>query len=464
MSVTANNAYILIIEDDEDQRALLDDLLSLAGYQILSAGNIEAARALLFPTNNKHTHHIQLILSDWKLQHADGLAFFQQDIQPHVDIPFILMTAYGDVSHAMHCLRVGVDDYLIKPFNKQQLLFSIEKTLTLKNVIVENTSLKSESKQRDKLVDLIGHSEAMQTVYRRLEKVAGSNATVLITGESGTGKELAARAICSLSSRAEKPFISINCAAIPETLFESELFGSEKGAFTGADKRSIGRLGAADGGTLFLDEIGELPLSLQAKLLRLLQEGKYQRLGSHVDIQTDIRIIAATNRDLRTEVEHGRFREDLFYRLNIIPIHLPALRERLDDLPQLTQHFLKHFCEKHQLPQKTLTLNGLNKLKQHNFKGNVRELSNLIERIVILSDQENLDQQVINEFINAESSAQPSSHFELPLEGFDWESHEKELLKQALTKAQENRTVAARLLNMSYKTFIYRLEKYQLIK
>lgn len=464
MSVGVSDNGILIIEDDKDQCALLGDLLHLAGYQVHCVDNIEAARTALFPASNQHTKKIHLILSDWKLQHSDGLVFFQQEIQPQLDIPFILMTAYGDVGHAMHCLRVGIDDYLIKPFNKQQLLFSIEKTLTLKKVTVENTTLKSESKQRDQLVDLIGHSEAMQSVYRRVEKVAGSNATVLITGESGTGKELAARAICALSTRKDKPFISLNCAAIPESLFESELFGSEKGAFTGADKRSIGRLGAAESGTLFLDEIGELPLALQAKLLRLLQEGKYQRLGSHTDIQTDIRIIAATNRDLRTEVEQGRFREDLFYRLNIIPIHLPPLRERLDDLPSLSQHFLKHFCEKHQLPQKTLTLNGLNQLKQHNFKGNVRELSNLMERIVILCDQNTIDQHVIREFISAEPASLPSPHFELPLEGFDWETHEKELLKQALIKAQENRTIAARLLNMSYKTFIYRLEKYQLIK
>lgn len=448
---------LLLIEDESDQRQLLQELLTLADYQVDACADLQQASDCLA----KRVY--DLILSDWKLQTGDGLAFFREQIQHKQDCAFILMTAYGDVSHAMQCLRIGLDDYLIKPFNKQQLLFALARSLQHRQLQQENSRLHADISQRHQLVDLIGAAPSMQQLYQRLDRIARSSATVLLTGESGTGKELAARAIHQLSARRDNPFAVLNCAAIPETLFEAELFGSEKGAYTGADRKLPGKVSAAEGGTLFLDEIGELPLSLQPKLLRLLQESSYQALGSNKECRADIRVIAATNRDLQEEVTQGRFRADLFYRLNIVPIRLPALRERQEDILLLARHFLKTFADKHQIPAPVLLPDAIKRLAQHPFVGNVRELRNVMERLLLLHDGHRVDASALEQYLQLDQQSSISLDYQLPAVGIDWEQHERSLLKQALEQADYNRTKAARLLSLSYKTFIYRLEKHQLI-
>ena len=288
----------------------------------------------------------------------------------------------------------------------------------------------------------------MQLVYKRLEKVADTKATILVTGESGTGKELAARALHSLSERKSESFIAVNCAAIPEAIAEAELFGAEKGAFTGADKLRVGKFEAADGGTLFLDEVGELPLPLQSKLLRLLQEGVVTRLGSNTEQKLDVRLVAATNRDLLQEVQEGRFREDLYYRLNVVPLKMPPLRERREDIPDLIHFFAEAAVEKHGIAPVAFSKSALNKLINFPWIGNVRELSNSVERLVLLADEDQVEESDL-EFMD---SAQPDTQgFRLPAAGMDWEQHERSCLSQALELASGNRAQAARYLNLNYK-------------
>ena len=446
--------HLLLLEDNDDQRLLLQGLINEAGYQVRAFARVPEAIAALTE------QPFDLVLSDWKVADGDGFAVLDHIRQHGPDTAFILMTAYGNLSHAVSTIRAGADDYLIKPFDKSQLLYTLARVSTVQQLLQENRSLREELSQRDQLVELIGRSEPMQQVFRRVQKIAPTKATVLLYGESGTGKELAARALHQLSDRASAPFVALNCAALPETLFEAELFGAEKGAYTGADKLKIGRIEAAAGGSMFLDEIGELPLSLQAKLLRVLQEGSYQRLGSPKELAADVRIIAATNRDLQQEVDAGRFRADLFYRLNVVPIRLPALRERREDIPLLVQHFIQHACRRHGIPAFHVHPELMKRLCARHWTGNVRELAHTMERLVLLADGSQLTL--------ADLDAEPrSSHgkaaFVLPEDGLNWEAHERDCLQQALQRCQFNRTQAARLLGLPYKAFLYRLEKFNLI-
>lgn len=440
---------LLLVEDDQQQRLLLTELLQAADYQVLSADSVEQAILLL-----KQHSSIDLVLCDWKLGHYTGLTVLNYVRQHMSQLGFVVATAYGSVSHAVEAIQAGADDYLTKPFKRQELLLAINKGLNARRLRKQNQQLSEQLTEQQQLIELIGHAPCMQQLFQRINRISASNATVLISGESGTGKELAARALHQLSGR-KGPFIAINCGAIPEQLAEAELFGAEKGAYTGAHQAKAGKFEAANGGTLFLDEVAELPAALQAKLLRLLQENKVTRLGSHQEIPLDIRLIAASHQDLALAVQEGRFREDLFYRLHVVPLHMPALRSRQEDIPRLIQHFLQQNQKRYQLTAPALSKTALKRLMDYYWPGNVRELSNRIERFVLLGDEQEL-------LSDLNSKVTDITGFTLPEAGINWQQHEKAFLQQALQRCAGNKTQAAKLLQLPYKAFLYRLEKYQL--
>ncbi|KAA0253764.1 MAG: sigma-54-dependent Fis family transcriptional regulator [Acidobacteria bacterium] len=446
-------ARLLVVEDDLDQRRLVASLLRAEGYDVAEAGSVPAALEELARSR------VDLVLSDWKLPGRDGLELLSEVKERFPGTAFVLVTAYGTISHAVRAVRAGADDYLTKPFEKAALLLGLERTLKARRLADENRRLAEEVRERDRLVDLVGRSPSMQALYRRVEKLAGTEATILLTGESGTGKELAARALHALSKRSAGPFVAVNCAAIPETLVESEFFGAEKGAFTGAERTRPGKFEAARSGTLFLDEVGELPLPLQPKLLRALQESAVTRVGGTAEVQTDVRIVAATNRDLRGEVAAGRFREDLYYRLNVVSVGMPPLRDRREDVPLLVEHFVARAERRHGTRVRPFPASVLRRLVDYPWPGNVRELANAVERLVLLSEDGQVDPADLPDVPPGRSGG---GGFRLPPEGISWEEHEKECLRQALDLAAGNRTRAARLLALPYKAFLYRLEKHGL--
>jgi len=433
---------------------IIKRILEAENFQITDVESGEAACEKL------QNSQFDIVISDWKLpgMPGDEVLSFLKSHSPQCG--FILITAHSDASHAINMIRAGADDYLPKPFDKTSLLFTVNKLLYLRNIENENKELKNQSKHRNRLLDMIGNSNAMNRLYQRIEKAAPTTATILITGESGTGKELAARAIHQLSDRKEQQFMPVNCAAIPESLAEAELFGAEKGSYTGSNKTRIGKLEAANTGTIFLDEIGELPLILQSKLLRFLQEGKISRVGSNKEITLDVRVVTATNRDLRQEVKDGNFREDLYYRLNVIPVTIPPLRNRQDDLLPLINHFIHYFSVQHGMQEKKLSAAALKKLLSYAWPGNVRQLRNTIERLVLLSLHDIISLEDVDDLdLHQEND---HSRFVLPPQGINWEEHEKDCLLQALSHCNNNRTQAAKLLNLGYKAFLYRLEKHQI--
>ncbi|WKE64322.1 sigma-54 dependent transcriptional regulator [Gallaecimonas kandeliae] len=434
---------LLLVEDDADQRQLLSELLT--DFELTAAGSVAEAEPWL--------PKVDLVLSDWKLGDGDGLMLLRK-IQRLPNAPaFVMMTAYGTISHAVEAMRQGADDYLSKPFSRQELALTLEKVSRAQRLKHDNRKLSQALTDQNRLTDIIGGSPAMQRVQARLAKVGDTDATVLIEGESGTGKELAARALHRLSKRCDKAFVAVNCGAIPEQLAESELFGTDKGAFTGAAQARAGKFEAANGGTLFLDEIGELPLLLQSKLLRVLQEGKVTRLGEHHERQLDVRIIAATNKDLKAEVQAGRFREDLYYRLNVVPVLLPPLRERKDDIPALSRHFLGLYARRHGQAEPPLTHPLLAKLQSHHWPGNVRELANRMERLVLLGEDSPMAPL---------AGGNGDFAFSLPPGGLDWEAFERHCLEKALALNGGNRRQTARYLGLGYKALLYRLEKYDI--
>jgi len=448
-----NIISVLVVEDDNEQRQLVSDMLAANNFQVHSANCVEQAIVMLKEAT------VDVIFSDWKLGTLTGLDLLNYVRKNIPETGFVIATAYGTISHAVEALQKGADDYLPKPFQRQALMLTIEKAYKAKQLRCQNRQLAAQLSEQKQLVGLVGKAACMQQVYQRIDKVSATNATVLILGESGTGKELAARALHEKSNRANQPFVAINCGAIAESLAEAELFGAEKGAYTGADKIKIGKIEAANGGTIFLDEIGELPVTLQAHLLRFLQEGTITRLGSHGDIKLDVRVIAATHRDLQTQVARGEFREDLFYRLNVVPIQMPALRERQEDIALLAEHFLKMHAKQHGCEPVKLSEAAYRRLLEYHWPGNVRELSNRIERLVLLNDEE--------EFIHLMPTLNNSMRSDLPTisfpeSGFSWDDFERYCLMQALDKQRGNKTKAANYLSMSYKAFLYRLEKYKI--
>ncbi len=435
---------ILLLEDDPAQRALLTEILAEAGHPVESVATaVEADNAL-------QSGRWQLLLSDWKLAEGDAAALIESARQRYPTLGIIVATAYGSIAHAVSAIQLGADDYLAKPFQRQELMLAIDKVSRARRLREDNAALSAQLSEQERLVDLVGHSAPMQRVYQRIQRISQASATVLIQGESGTGKELAARALHKLSPRGG-PFIAVNCGAIPESLAESELFGAEKGAYTGAHQTIIGKIEAASGGTLFLDEIGELPLELQTRLLRVLQEGTITRLGSTQERQVDLRVIAATHQDLAQAVTQGRFREDLYYRLNVIPLQMPPLRERPEDIPALARCLMERSAKRHNITVPPLSQSALKTLMAYPWPGNVRELANAVERLVLLDELE----------LNPLTTARESAPL-LPSEGIQWEVLEQRYLKAALERAEGNRSEAARLLGLGYKAFLYRAEKHGL--
>ncbi len=376
---------ILVVDDEPNYRLILSELLKDEGYEVFTAASGAEAMKVLRETD------LDLIITDMLMPGMTGLELLTEVKIFAQDLPVIMITAFGEVEKAVTAMQTGAFNYLTKPFNNDELLVSIQKAIEHYSLVRENVRLKSEVTTRYNFSNMIAKDEKMQQVFSLIEKVAPTTASVLITGESGTGKELVARAIHFNSPRREAPLISLNCAGLPEHLLESELFGHEKGAFTGAVALRKGRFELADGGTIFLDEIGEMPMNLQAKLLRVLQEKSFERLGGTRTLQIDVRIVAATNRDLKEAVGRSEFREDLYYRLNVLHLHLPPLRDRAVDIPLLVNHFLDKFAKRLYRPDLKITTPALRHLTRLPWEGNIRELENCIERAAILCNNDLID-------------------------------------------------------------------------
>ncbi|MBP9561031.1 MAG: sigma-54-dependent Fis family transcriptional regulator [Syntrophorhabdaceae bacterium] len=447
-----NKAHILVVEDEHIQRALLSEFLAKEGYEVYSAENGVAARGIFADKA------IDVILLDFKLPDTDGLSLVKyfKDMNPEVEI--IMITAFGSIENAVGALKAGASEYLTKPVDLDDLLFKIRKIEERLHLIRENMVLKETLKDRFKSEEFVYESAGMQGVASLIVRVASTDSTCLITGESGTGKEVVANLIHSLSPRKDMPLVKVNCSAIPETLLESELFGYEKGAFTGAAQRKIGRFEIADRGTIFLDEIGDMPLILQSKLLRVIQEREIERLGGLYPVKIDVRIIAATNRDLEEEVKKGNFREDLYYRLNVVKIEIPPLRERKTDIPPLLDFFLKRYNERHKKAIKGLAREARDMLIKYDFPGNVRELENIIERAVILSRGDYLTTEDLS--ISPSRGAQGRDGTIRDVIG----SIEKNMITEALIRNNWVQTKAAASLGMSERVLRYKLNKYGIVK
>ena len=446
---------VLLVEDEAPQRQLISEILGREGFAVVETGTVEEALSAI------EDQVPDLILCDWRMPGRDGGELLDEIRERALGCAFIIMTAYGSIAHAVDAIQRGADDYLGKPFEREALLLAVRRVLRTRRLERENRQLREVIREGDRFGELIGRSEPMLRLYRTIEKVAATDVTVLVVGESGTGKELVARTLHRTSRRAERPFVAVNCAAIPETLIESELFGHEKGSFTGAHKRREGRFEEADGGTLFLDEIASMPLPLQATLLRVLQERRFTRVGGTGEVECDLRVVAASNRDLPAMVDDGSFRQDLYYRLNVVPIELPPLRDRFGDIPLLARAFLELASARHGIEVGPLTPALLRPLMAHGWPGNVRELANVVERLVLLAEDGRISTEDLPpEIVGALED--PECPFLLPAEGVSWERVEAGLLRQALDRAQGNRAAAARLLGLGYKAFLYRLRKHQM--
>jgi two-component system NtrC family response regulator len=447
---------ILVADDDESLRRVLEFQLKESGYDVLTAA--DGLQAFELFTSNEAA----CIITDLRMPKLSGLDLLERIRAVDAEKPVIVITAFGEVETAVSAMRAGAFDYITKPFNKDEIFLTIEKALSFSRTFAENRRLRQLVSESFSLRGLIGNSPNMQAVLSVVERVSRSDATVLITGETGTGKELIAKGIHFAGKRADKPFIAINCGAIPESLIESELFGHRKGAFTGAVADAKGKFEEASNGTLFLDEISEMPLSLQPKLLRVLQEREIVRLGESQPRKIDVRIIAATNQNLEKRVKEGSFREDLYFRLAVVPVHLPPLRERREDIPLLFKHFLHRAEEKHGFRKLEVDREVYNALLRYSFPGNVRELENTIERMIILSDGERLTTRDLPKNIKTPQSLIGNVLPELPAEGISLEDLEKEIIRLALEKHQGNQSQTARYLTLTRSALIYRMQKYDL--
>ena len=446
---------VLVVDDEPKQLEILRKILSAEGYDTdtcLSAE--EAVRSL-------RSSPPQVLLTDLKMPGMDGLELLDQALKEAPGCCPIVMTAHGTVHTAVEAMKKGAFDYLTKPLERDQLLLALERAMETVRLRGENRRLKAQLRDRFSLENMVGTHGLMQEVFQLVLKVAPSSSTVLIYGESGTGKELIARALHYNSPRATRPFLAVNCSAIPEPLLESELFGHERGSFTGAIARKPGIFEQAHTGTLLLDEVGDLPLSMQAKVLRALQEKEIRRVGSNVSIAVDVRIVAATNQDLTRMMREGRFREDFYYRLNVLPLFLPPLRDRATDIPQLVERFLEQFARESgksrpRMPRETLSL-----LMRYRWPGNVRQLESAIERAVLLAEGEEITPDLLPREVreNVTASA-PQLEIDIPDEGISLPALERDLLEQAVRRAGGTLTKAARLLGISYRTLQYRLEKF----
>ena len=451
---------ILIVDDEENFRHMLSVILKKEHYDVETASNgEEGLKKITLSTFDQ-------ILCDIRMPKMDGMEFLREAQKGGVDVTIIMMSAYGTIDTAIEAMKLGAYDYISKPFKPDEVILTLKKAEERERLRRENELLRKEVQKEYSFKNIISKNEKMQGIFDVIKKVAPYKSTILITGESGTGKELIAKALHYSSDRSQSPFIPINCGAIPENLLESELFGHVKGAFTDAIRTKKGLFEEADGGTLFLDEIGELPTQLQVKLLRVLQDGEIRRVGESKSIQIDVRIISATVKDLVKEVNEGRFREDLFYRLNVLPIHIPPLRERKEDIPLLVNHFIDKYSQSMDKKMAGITPRALDTLINYKWYGNVRELENTIERAIVLTDKENIelenlpmeiqnfqDQIQLTPLADDEYSIKKGSKF-----------LETNLIKKALKKTKGNHTHAARLLEISHRALLYKIKEYGIVE
>ena len=464
----SNKPRILIVDDEPSMREMLRIVLRRDGYDVVVAENGREALDYL------RREPVDLLLSDIRMPDVSGVEVLRAAKEMNRDIVAFMMTAFASTDTAVEAMRLGAVDYFTKPFSMDELRLKIRQHLDTHRLKQENLLLKRALNTRYEFASILGRSDAMQAVFSTIQMVANTNSTVLITGESGTGKELVARAIHFNSLRGDRPFVAVNCGAVPETLLESELFGHVRGAFTGADSNKKGLMEVAEGGTIFLDEIGEMTPPMQVKLLRVLQDRRFRRLGGTQEVQADIRIVSATNQDLPKAVEEGRFREDLFYRINVLSIPLPPLRERIEDVPLLAERFLSDFATQMGKPVRTLSADALKLLQAHTWRGNVRELQNAIERAVALEQTETILPESLPEEIRhagrglALAAGTPSAAGDLPDlgEGFDLEARGEEFYRHyialALERAGGVQVKAAELLGMSFRSFRYYAKKFNI--
>ena len=452
---------LLIIDDEENMCHMLGAMIERHGYHITTAYNGQTALALI------HKEHFDFILCDVKMPQMDGMMFLEKGADELQDSTVIMMSAYGTVDLAIAAMKAGAYDFISKPFKSDEVLLALKKATERESLKRENRRLNDEIKEIHSAGSfhlMVGESAGMQKVYALAEKVAGYNTTVLVTGESGTGKELVARGIHNYSERNQKPFIAVNCGSIPENLLESELFGYVKGAFTGADKTKKGLFEEADGSTLFLDEIGELPLAMQVKLLRVLQEQEVRPVGASKTKRVDVRVIAATARDLQAQVAQGEFREDLFYRLNVLNIWIPPLRQRKEDIPPLCHHFVKKFNTRFAMDIKGVSPEAMEMILNYSWPGNVRELENVIQRGMVLTKTSMIEREHL-----PDNMGSMGRRFDDKLEVADelslkvaQKSMEAKLIARAMSKFQGNKSKAANALQISYPSMLSKLKEYDI--
>tara|TARA_B110001454_G_scaffold219199_1_gene251724 strand:- start:26584 stop:27990 length:1407 start_codon:yes stop_codon:yes gene_type:complete len=455
-------AKILVVDDEESIREFLEIMLRKEGYEITLAEDGQKAKELL------QKKSFDMIISDLQMPNMTGIELLKYVRQDFPEIIFMMITAFGTTETAVEAMKMGAYDYLTKPFKIDEVRINISNALRSKNLEFENRSLKKELGKEFSFQNIIGNSPAMHHVFDLIKRVSQAPTNILVTGESGTGKEVIAKAIHYNGPLKDRPFVTINCGAIPENLMESEMFGHKKGSFTGAIADKLGLFEVADGGTLFLDEVGELPLSIQVKLLRSLQERVIRRVGATEDIKVDVRIIAATNRHLEEMVQKGTFRQDLYYRLNVIHIKTPSLRERKEDIPILAHHFLKKYNDKLNKNISSISTEAMENLKKYDYPGNVRELENMIERTVALEGGATVLPESLPPLVNTSSGRKLASSNEIEVtdDGVDLDKIigqiEKELIIKAIHQANGIKKRAAKLLNITFRSMRYRIEKYNL--
>ena len=445
---------LLLADDDLNLRRVLEFQLTEAGYEVATAR--DGAEAWEIFTSGD----FDCVVTDLRMPKLSGLELLGKIKTAAAEIPVIVITAFGEVETAVTAMKAGAFDYINKPFNRDEILLTLERALSFSAAKTENRQLRQLVDREFRLENVIGDSPAMRTVLDLVGRVARSDATVLITGESGTGKELIAKGIHFAGSRKDAPLIPINCAAIPETLIEAELFGFKRGSFTGADLDTKGKFESAHGGTIFLDEIGQMPLPVQPKLLRVLQEQEIVRIGESTPRKIDVRIIAATNQNLEKMVAAGTFREDLYFRLAVVPVRLPPLRTRREDIPLLVSHFFKRGREKHGFENLKIPREVVDVLSNYSFPGNARELENLIERMIVLSDGRSLTLADVPESIGKPAQVFGGIKFELPAENISLDAVEGEIIRSALERHTGNQSQTARYLGITRSALIYRMQKF----
>jgi two-component system NtrC family response regulator len=448
---------ILIVDDDASQRRLIEFWMQEEGYSTLTASDGIVGLKLF------EQHVPALVITDIRMPGLSGLDLLSRIKGTNPDTAVILITAFSTVNDAVAAMKLGAADYILKPLNADELKVTVHRALERQQLVDENRLLRDLAGSTFRFESIITKSRKMQSVIELAAQVSRRDSTVLLTGESGTGKELFAKAIHQNSLRAGKPFVTVNCGALPENLAESELFGHRRGSFTGATGDRAGKFEAANEGTVFLDEVGELTPPLQVKLLRVIQEREVDKIGSPHPVKVNVRILAASNRNLKNLVDDGDFREDLYYRLSVVTIEVPPLRERRDDVPLLTRHFLKQYAGRYGIPDLSVSEDAMDKMVQYNWPGNVRELQNVIERLALLAKDNLIHVETLPEEIRRAESRVASIGLKLPEEGIDLEEVEKEILLQALERHGWNQTHAAKYLNVSRKTLIYRMEKFALL-